>query len=41
LPGARLHLTEGLSHRRLLDDPHVAHLALVHLGADPTAPEAI
>ncbi len=33
LPGARLHATEGLSHRRMLNDPQVIDRALAHVCA--------
>jgi pimeloyl-ACP methyl ester carboxylesterase len=33
LPAARFHATEGLSHRRILNDPQVIQMALAHLAA--------
>jgi len=36
-PDGRLHVTEGLGHRRILRDPGVAALAIGFLGAGPAA----
>lgn len=35
LPAGRLHVTEGLGHRRLLSDPGVMQQVLAHLSATP------
>jgi pimeloyl-ACP methyl ester carboxylesterase len=37
LPAARLHITEGLSHRRVLSDPSVLATVLAHLGRPNTS----
>jgi pimeloyl-ACP methyl ester carboxylesterase len=37
LPAARLHTTEGLSHRRILSDPQAIVQVLAHLVAQPAA----
>ena len=36
LPAGRLHVTEGLGHRRLLSDPAVMQQVLAHLSATPS-----
>lgn len=40
LPRARLHPTEGLSHRRVLADPRVIDLALAHVAGGPAVAQA-
>jgi pimeloyl-ACP methyl ester carboxylesterase len=37
LPAAQLHITEGLSHRRVLTDPAVLARVIDHLGRPNTA----
>jgi pimeloyl-ACP methyl ester carboxylesterase len=37
LLAAQFHATEGLSHRRILSDPHVIEMTLAHVSANPVA----